>query len=67
MSTSDMTFEQAYNRLKEIHLMLQKDEVMDVEKIIALQKEAKELYEQLDAMLKKAEAVPMEPDHEDEE
>lgn len=53
-----LTFEQAYTRLKEIHAALQDNEVMDVEKIIALQKEAKELYEQLDEILKKAEAVP---------
>ena len=50
-----LTFEQAYTRLKEIHAALQDNEVMDVEKIIALQKEAKELYECLDGMLKKAE------------
>ena len=48
-----LTFEQAYTRLKEIHEMLQTNEVMDVEKIIALQKEAKELYEELDTILKK--------------
>lgn len=51
------TFEQAYTRLKEIHATLQDNEVMDIEKIILLQKEAKELYEQLDSMLKKAEQI----------
>lgn len=61
-----LTFEQAYNRLKEIHEMLQTNEVMDVEKIITLQKEAKELYEELDAILRKAESVPMEEDNEED-
>lgn len=61
-----LTFEQAYTRLKEIHASLQDNEVMDVEKIIALQKEAKVLYDQLDEILKKAEAVPMEEDNDNE-
>ncbi len=52
-----LTFEQAYTRLKEINDTLQTSEVIDVEKIIALQKEAKELYEYLDKVLKKAESV----------
>ncbi len=52
-----LNFEQAYLRLKEIHEMLETNELMDIEKIIALQKEAKELYEQLDHMLKKAEMI----------
>lgn len=50
-----LTFEQAYTRLREIHDMLQTSEVIDVEKIIALQKEAKGLYEHLDQVLKKVE------------
>lgn len=52
---STLTFEQAYTRLKEIHDMLQSSNVIDIEKIITLQKEAKALYEQLDGMLKKTE------------
>lgn len=52
-----LSFEQAYHRLKEIHEMLETNELMDIEKIITLQKEAKELYEQLDHMLKKAEII----------
>lgn len=50
-----LTFEQAYTRLREIHDMLQTSDVIDVEKIIALQKEAKELYTLLDTILKKVE------------
>ena len=51
------SFEQSYKRLKEIHELLQKKEIMDVEQIILLQKEAKELHHELDVMLKKAEMI----------
>lgn len=41
----NMTFEQAYHRLEEIHTLLQSDDLIDIEKISALQKEAKICYE----------------------
>jgi len=40
-----MNFENAYNRLKEINAILQSGQLLDIQKIIELQKEAKELYE----------------------
>ncbi|HMT00787.1 MAG TPA: exodeoxyribonuclease VII small subunit [Candidatus Absconditabacterales bacterium] len=39
----NMTFENAYRRLEEIFRQIQSDEMIDVEKIVALQKEAQEL------------------------
>lgn len=60
-----LSFEQSYLRLKEINDLLQSDGILDVEKIIALQKEAKELYEQLDKLLKKAENVDDGPSKDD--
>ena len=50
---TNLTFEQAYTRLKEIHDMLQKEEIVDIEKIVSLQKESKELYTFLDNIMKK--------------
>lgn len=40
-----MTFEDAYKRLQEIHTLLQSDRVVDIDTLIALQKEAKDCYE----------------------
>ncbi len=51
----DITFEQAYTRLKEIHDLLQWRDVMDIDKIVELQKESKELYTFLDNIMKKNE------------
>ncbi len=53
--TKPTNFEVAYTRLKEIHDLLENNEVMDVEKIIALQKESKEIYEKLNNAMKIAE------------
>lgn len=47
-----MTFEQAYQQLQEIYETLQSDEVVDVDRIMKLQKEAKKLYEICRAKLK---------------
>jgi len=40
-----MNFETAYLRLKEIHTILTTQEIVDIDKLLVLQKEAKELYE----------------------
>lgn len=39
-----MNFEQAYTRLQEIHLEIQRGELIDIDKILLLQQEAKKLY-----------------------
>lgn len=57
------SFEKAYHRLKEIHEILQKQEIMDIEQIVLLQKEAKDLHYELDLMLKKAEMIDEEEKH----
>lgn len=49
----DITFEEAYTRLKEIHEILQWRDVVDIDKIVELQKESKELYVFLDNIMKK--------------
>lgn len=51
----DITFEQAYTRLKEIHDLLQGRDVVDIDKIVELQNESKELYVFLDNIMKKNE------------
>lgn len=38
------TFKESFERLKEISELLDKDEVIDVDKLIEVQQEAKELY-----------------------
>lgn len=45
------TFESAYNRLKEIHQDISTQEIIDIDKLLLLQKEAKELYEYLQERL----------------
>jgi|GEM_PF-3352628 len=49
----DITFEEAYTRLKEIHDLLQSRDMVDIDQIMALQKESKELYVFLDNIMKK--------------
>jgi len=39
-----MEFSKAYNRLKEINNILQSGQVIDIQQIVDLQKEAEELY-----------------------
>jgi len=39
----DLTFEKAFNRLKEISEILEKDEIIDVDKLIEYQNESKKL------------------------
>ncbi len=41
----NLTFEKAFNRLREISEILEKDEVIDVDKLIEYQNEAKKLQE----------------------
>ncbi|MBP6256511.1 exodeoxyribonuclease VII small subunit [Patescibacteria group bacterium] len=52
-SPSTMTFKEAYLRLQEIHQMLQTSDVIDIEEIVQLQKEAKECYDLCQEMLMK--------------
>lgn len=40
-----MTFEQAYKRLEEIYQLCMSSQVIDVDKMIALQEEAKTCYD----------------------
>ena len=55
------TFEAAYTRLKEIQKDLSSQEITDIEKLFALQKEAKELHdfllERLHALTPQADAT----------
>lgn len=46
-------FKEAFIRLKEIQTELEKEEIIDVDKLIELQKEAKELYEFCESKIKK--------------
>jgi len=39
-----MEFEKAYNRLKEINSLLQSGQIVDIQQIIDLQKEAEKIY-----------------------
>lgn len=48
-----MHFKEAYLRLKEIHILLHSDEIIDVEEILMLQKEAKKCYEICESVLLK--------------
>lgn len=50
-----MNFTQAYQRLQEIQQLLQSNEIIDIEQLLTLQKEAKICYELCQSMLKKAE------------
>ena len=50
-----MKFEEAYKRLKEINDMLKDEELIDIDKIVSLQKEAKQLYDFCEKELKKVE------------
>ena len=45
------TFESAYKRLQEIHQEISTQEIIDIDKLLLLQKEAKELYEYLQERL----------------
>ncbi len=49
--TSQHSFETAYARLKEIHTQLHTQDLVDIDIIIALQNEAKELHDFLLARL----------------
>ncbi len=50
-----MTFKEAFERLKEIYLYLKTNEIIDVDEMINLQKEAEELYKFCKDKLKKIE------------
>jgi len=50
-----MTFEQAYKRLQEIHLLLQSDDVVNIDDLLKLQEEAKSCYELCNEKLKAVE------------
>jgi predicted RNase H-like nuclease (RuvC/YqgF family) len=52
MTKKEVSFKGAFERLKEIELELQKDDIIDVDNLIELQKEAKELYKIADNKLK---------------
>ena len=45
------TFESAYKRLQEIHQEISTQEIIDIDKLLLLQKEAKELYDYLQERL----------------
>lgn len=45
------TFESAYKRLQEIHQEISTQDIIDIDKLLLLQKEAKELYEYLQERL----------------
>jgi hypothetical protein len=46
-------FKTAFIRLRQIQQDLEREEIIDVDKLIELQKEAKELYEFCDSKIKK--------------
>jgi exonuclease VII small subunit len=54
------TFESAYTRLKEIHQTLSTKELTDIDALLALQQEAKTLYEYLQERLQ---AITRTDDH----
>lgn len=45
------TFESAYKRLQEIHQEISTQDIIDIDKLLLLQKEAKELYDYLQERL----------------
>lgn len=45
------TFESAYKRLQEIHQEISTQDIIDVDKLLLLQKEAKEVYDYLQERL----------------
>ena len=45
--TMSQTFESAYKRLHEIHQEISMQDIIDIDKLLLLQKEAKELYDYL--------------------
>ena len=49
--TMSQTFESAYKRLQEIHQEISTQDIIDIDKLLLLQKEAKELYEYLQERL----------------
>ena len=57
------TFTSAYARLKEIHSLLATKEMLDIENVISLQKEAKELHDflldRLHTVTKEIDATPL--------
>lgn len=48
-----MIFKEAYERLQEIHVLLQSDEMIDIDDLILLQEEAKKCYDICHEKLKK--------------
>lgn len=52
-----MNFKEAYIRLQEIQSMLQSDELIDLEEVLALHQEAKKCYELCAQLLLKAETI----------
>lgn len=57
---STMTFTDAYQRLRDISLLVQKQDSVDIEKLMELQKEAKELHTFCQGELKKGEELKVE-------
>ncbi len=55
MDDKKLTFKEAFERLKEIYLYLKTNEIIDVDEMINLQKEAEELYKFCKDKLKKIE------------
>ncbi len=51
----NMTFEKAFKRLKEISEILEKEEIIDVDKLIKYQEEAKELQDYCKKKIKTSE------------
>ena len=51
--TEKISFEKAYKRLKEVNELLKSDEIIDVNVILKLQKEAKKMYDFCKKELKK--------------
>lgn len=51
----NLTFEKAFSRLKELSEILEKEEIIDVDKLIEYQNEAKKLQEFCRKKIKKSE------------
>lgn len=54
----EKTFEEAYKRLKEINDLLKTQDIVDIDQLIKLQLESKDLYELCQNKLKSIEIAP---------
>lgn len=52
----NLSFVESFQRLEDINAQLQSSAILDVEAIVAMQKEAQELYAFCDALLRKVES-----------